>query len=293
MFDLLRSTFREFMDDDCPRLAAALSYYTIFSLPPLLVLTLLIASAFVDPADVSGRLVNELGGVLGESGAEQVREMIGNADRPGSGGALATILSLAALLFGATGAFAQLQAALNKAWEVRRDPEVSGIRAFALKRVLSFGMVLVIAFLLLVSLVLSTVLSRAAGEIAGALPGGTALLWVFDIGLSLALMTLLFAAMFVILPDAEVAWKDVWVGAGATALLFVVGKFLIGFYIARSNPGDAFGAAGSLAVVLVWIYYSGLILFLGAELTQVWARRRGSGIRPDDGAVRVGAEGMA
>ena len=281
MLELIKAAFRDFLDDDGPRLAAALSYYTVFSLPPLLILIVMIAGAFVDPENVQGRLVQEMGGVLGQEGAQQIQTMIRNANRPGSGGPLMTVLSIAALIFGATGAFGQLQAALNDAWEVEPEAEKGGIMGMVLKRVLSFGMILVIAFLLLVSMVLSAALSSAGGAIVGVLPGavGGVALWAFDLGLSLLVVTGLFAAIFKILPDAEVAWRDVWVGGFLTAVLFVVGKALLGLYIGRSDPGSAYGAAGSLALILVWIYYSAMIFFFGAELTQAWAERRGSGIR--------------
>lgn len=289
MLGLIKTTFREFLDDDAPRLAAALAYYTVFSLPPLLILLVMIAGVFLTPEDVEGRLVQEIAAAMGPDAADQVRDMIRNVERPGGGGPLVTLLSVAALVFGATGAFGQLQAALNKAWEVRRAPERGGVLAIVTKRVLSFGMILVIAFLLLASMVLSALLGYAGDFLAGLLPGGvdTAALWAVDLGLSLLVVTALFAAMFKVLPDARVAWHDVWRGALVTAALFVAGKFLLGVYIGRTDPGSAFGAAGSLAILLVWIYYSALILFLGAEFTQVYAERRGGGIRPDEDAVRV------
>ena len=289
MLEIIKRTFREFKDDDIPRMAAALSYYTIFSLPPLLILLIMIAGLFFDPQDIQGRVVQEIGGAMGEQGAEQIRAMIEHADRPGSGGPLMTVLSIAALLFGATGAFGQLQGALNQAWEVKKDPRKGGIMSFVLKRVLSFGMILVIAFLLLVSLVLSALLSQAGGVIADLLPAGLgeATLWAINLALSLAVISALFATMFRVLPDAEIAWSDVWRGALATGVLFVLGKFLLGLYISRSDPGSAYGAAGSLAIILVWVYYSAMIFFLGAEFTQVYASERGKGIRPDEDAVRV------
>lgn len=278
--DLLKRTFREFFDDEAPRLAAALAYYTLFSLPPLLILVLMVAGVFVDSQDLQGRLMEEVSGVLGDRPAEQVRTMIASTERPGAGGPLVTVLSLGALIFGATGAFAQLQAALNKAWNVEQA-EGEGLKGFVLKRVLSFGMILGIAFLLLVSLLVSAVVAGAGDALAELLPSILAgpLLQVLDLALSLAVIALLFAAIFKVLPDAVVAWRDVWVGAVVTAFLFVAGKFLIGFYIARSDPGSAYGAAGSLAILLVWIYYSALILFLGAEFTQAWAERKGREMR--------------
>lgn len=290
VLDLFKATFKEFFGDDAPRLAAALSYYTIFSLPPLMILITMAAGLIWDPADVQGTLAREIGGAIGPEGAEQIRTMIRSAEDTGDRGTLMTILSIGALIFGATGAFGQLQAALNKAWDVKRSDDGGGLLRIVMKRVLSFGMILVIGFLLLVSLALSAALSAAGTSISGFLPSplGTATLWLVDVGLSLVVVTLLFMAMYRVLPDARIAWSDVSRGAFATAVLFVAGKFLLGLYIARTDPGNAYGAAGSLAVVLVWVYYSAMIFFLGAEFTQVYADRRGSGIHPEAHAVRVG-----
>lgn len=286
---LVKDSGKDFIDDDCPTQAAALSYYTIFSLPPLLMLILLILGAVLDPQDIQGQLESQIGGLMGPSATEQIRTILQQAHQPGSGGLLPTLLSIGALLLGATGAFGQLQAALNRAWEVAPDPQQGGLKAFLLKRVFSFGMILSIAFLLLVSLMLSAALTAFGGALGGLLPDGvsTTLLQVLNQVISFVVIGGLFAAMFKVLPDAVVSWRDVSVGAGATALLFVIGKFLLGLYLGRSNPGQAFGAAGSLAVMLVWIYYSSMILLFGAEFTQAWAERRGSGIAPENGAVRV------
>ncbi len=179
----------------------------------------------------------------------------------------------------------ELQSALNRAWEVEPDPEQGGIRSFLLTRVLSFGMVLAIAFLLVVSLAASALLIAFGDALGAMVPGGVSdiLLQVLTFLVSFAVITLLFAAMFKFIPDAEVAWRDVWVGALGTAFLFTVGKFLIGFYLGQSDPGQAYGAAGSLAIILVWIYYSALILFLGAEFIKAWAQRYGTGIEPARG----------
>lgn len=285
---MLKETWQEFSTDQSMRSAAALSYYTVFALPPLLVLTLMLVGTFADSTAAQTAIVEQARANIGPEGADAVAAMMRNAARPGGGGVLPTVLSLAALVFGATGAFVQLQGALNTAWEVG-PADGGGMRGFFMKRVLSFGMILGVAFLLLVSMVLSTVLSMAAGAIAGWLPAGVSsgFLWAVDLALSMAVITLLFAALFKILPDARIGWRDVWMGAAATAALFVVGKFLLGLYIGRSDPGSAYGAAGSLAVMLVWIYYSSIILLLGAEFTQVWARRRGRRIAPAEGAVRV------
>lgn len=288
-FTLLRDSGRDFLDDDCPTQAAALSYYTIFSLPALLLLILLILGAVLDPRDVQAQLEGQFGALMGPSATAQIRTILQQAHQPGSGGPLTTVLGIAALLFGATGAFGQLQAALNRTWEVTPDPEKGGLKAVLLKRVFSFGMILSIAFLLLVSLAVSAALSAFGGALGAFLPSGVSatLLQVVNQVISLLVIAGLFAAIFKVLPDARVSWRDVWVGAGFTALLFVIGKFLIGFYLGQSNPGEAFGAAGSLAIMFIWIYYSSMILLFGAEFTQVWVKRHGSGIAPAKGAVRV------
>ena len=286
---LLKDTFKGFSDDDCPTMAAALSYYTVFSLPPLLVLLLTLLGAVMDPQDIQGNIEAQMRSAMGPSGAEQVHTILANADRPGAGGLVPTILSVVALLLGATGVFGQLQAALNKAWGVAPDPEKGGIKAMLLKRVFGIGMVLGLAFILLVSLVVSAVLSAFGEQLGRFLPSGLSapVLEAINFAGSLAVISLLFGAIFKVLPDAQIAWRDVRVGAVVTALLFVAGKFALGLYLGHSNPGEAFGAAGALALMLVWIYYSSMIVLLGAEFTQVWAERRGSGIVPEKGAVRV------
>jgi membrane protein len=289
VFAILKQSVRDFIDDDAPTMAAALSYYTIFSLPPLIVLLLMLLGAVLDPQDIQGSVEGQISGLMGPQGGEQVRTIIANADRPGSGNVVATVLGLVALVLGATGVFGQLQAALNRAWEVGPDPEQGGFKSFVMKRVFSLGMVLGLAFVLLVSLVLSAGLSAFGDSIAGFLPEGLSepVLHIINFAISFGVITLLFASMYKVLPDATIAWRDVWIGAAFTAFLFTVGKFLLGLYLGRSNPGEAFGAAGALALMLVWIYYSSMIVFLGAEFTQAWANRRGSGIQPERGAVRV------
>jgi membrane protein len=294
-FALVRDSGKDFIEDDCQTQAAALSYYTIFSLPPLLVLILMILGKLVDPQDIRGQLETQMGALMGPTATEQIRTILQQVHEPGTGALLSTVLSIVALILGASGAFGQLQAALNRAWEVAPDPQQGGLKAFLLKRVFSFGMILSVAFLLLVSLVLSAALSAFGGALSGMLPEGLSatLLQVINQVVSFAVIAALFAAIFKVLPDATAAWRDVWVGAAVTAFLFVIGKFLIGFYLGRSNPGEAFGAAGSLAVMLVWIYYSSMIVLFGAEFTQAWAEARGSGIAPERGAVRVVQEKKA
>lgn len=288
MWAVLKQSISEFFDDSCPSQAAAISYYAVFSLPPLLLLLLLLVGSVMNPEDVRGALERQLQQLMGPAAGAQIRAIISHAERPG-GGMLPTLLGVAALLFGATGAFGQLQYALNQAWDVAPDPRQGGVRNFLLKRLLSFGLVLAVAFLLLISLVISAILSGLGDRLARLLPTGfsaTALQWL-NLGISLVVITALFAAMFRLLPDVRIAWRDVRVGAAVTALLFVAGKYAIGLYLGRTNPGEAFGAAGSLAVTLLWIYYSSLILLFGAEFTQAWAIHHGSWVVPEQGAARI------
>lgn len=290
LFGILKTAGKDFSEDDGTHMAAAIAYYTIFSLPPLLVLILTVASLFIGSPDrVAEQIQGQFSGMIGPEGAQQVETMMVNADRPGAGGPLTTILGVVALLFGAAGAFTALQGALNRAWEVAPDPDAGGIKNFITKRLFSFAMLLGIVFLLLVSLAVTALLHQFGEILGNFLPGGadTVVAQLLNIAISLAVITFLFAAIFKVMPDATISWKDVRVGAFATAVLFVIGKFLIGLYLGRSNPGSAFGAAGSLAVILVWIYYSSIILIFGAEFTQAWAQRFGAGIEPEPGAVRI------
>jgi membrane protein len=198
---------------------------------------------------------------------------------------LGAITSIVGLLLGATGFFLNLQGALNRVWEVKPDPEQGGFKSFIGKRVLSFGMLLGIGLLLAVSLALTAAISALGGVIGPSIPKPAMLVITFVV--DFVVLSSLFAALFKYLPDAEVGWRDVGVGGVTTGLLFVAGKFAIGLYLGRSNPGDAFGAASALAVLLVWTYYAGMIVLFGAEFTQQWAMRRGGGIRPEPGAVHV------
>ena len=279
---VLKKTVAEVKDDDVTSLSAAIAYYTVFSLPPLLVVIVGVAGAVFGVDRVEAAIAGQVGSLLGPEGAREIRTMIENASSLGSGTG-AKVAGLAALLFGASGAFGQLQKALNRAWEVQEAASGGGIVAVVVKRVLSFGMVLTIAFLLLVSLALSAFLSAVGDVAGGVVPDGFAgtLVDVANVVVSLGAITLLFALMYKYLPDAEVRWRDVWVGAFVTAVLFTIGKSLIGLYLGTADPGGAFGAAGSLALILVWIYYTALIVLVGAEFTQAWAELVGGGIEPD------------
>lgn len=285
---MLKQSAADFWNNDCMSMAGAIAYSTLVSLPALLILILTVVGFFVNPQHVQDALQTQLGGVIGPVGQEQIGIILSNANRPDISPSVASALGGIVLVIGATGAFAQLQSSLNRVWEVKPDPRQGGIKGFLLKRVLSVGLILGFAFLLLVSLVISTLLSVLGDQVGRLLPGlGAWEVELLNSGLSFAIITLLLAAIFKLLPDAAISWRDVWVGAAATTLFFSLGKFVIGFYLGRTDPGRAFGAASSLVLLLVWIYYASLIVLFGAEFTQTWAKCRGSGIQPEEGAVRV------
>jgi membrane protein len=265
-------------------MAAALSFYTFFSMPALLTLVLTIVGRVADPARVQQVIVSEVGGLIGASGAEQVGVIIGNAHLGNTSAAIATVLSLVAVMFGATTSFAQLQTALNKAWSVKPDPRRNQLVVFLRKRIFSFGVVIMVAFLLLVSLALNTMLVALGNQLSGA-AAPTSLFQVLTSVIGFIITATLFAVMYRYLPDARIAWRDVRAGAIASALLFTLGKAVIGLYLGRSSPGTVYGVAGSLAVVLIWVYYTSMIVLLGAEFTRLWAQRFGRGITPQRGAV--------
>lgn len=288
MLSLLKQVAQEFIEDDCPRMAAALAYYTAFALAPLMILLLLLAGAVFDPSDVEGRIEEQVASVVGQDGAKQVRTMLQSASKPDAG-SMPGLLSGLGLLFGASGVIVQLQRALNDAWKVKPDPERGGVWNFLSKRLLSLAMIFSLAFVLIVSLTVSAFISVLDEKIVALLPEqlGQGTVKALDLAITLIILTALFAAIFKVLPDARVRWRDVTVGAMLTALLFVLGKYAMGTYLGSKNMESTFGAAGSLALILLWVYYSGMILLLGAEFTQVWAKQRGEGIVPEEGAVLV------
>ncbi len=282
---VLKQTAIEWKDDDVPRLGAALAYYTVFSLAPLLVIAIGVAGLVFGQQAAEGQMVDALRDTMGEQGAQMAQTMLANAGQ-GNRGLWATIIGGITLLIGASTIFAQLQSAMNKIWEVAPD-ENAGIKGTIKKRLISMGMVFAIGFLLLVSLLLSTALSVVGKFMADALPGGAWVWMVINNVASIALITLFFAAIYKVLPDADVQWRDVWLGAFVTAVLFTLGKYLIGLYLSNSATASSFGAASSLIVILVWVYYSAQIVFFGAEFTQVYARQYGGGIQPAEGAMHV------
>ena len=286
MLSLFKQTASEWMEDDAPSLGAALAYYTVFSLAPLMTIAIAIAGFFLGAEAAQGQIFDELRGLLGADRGKAVEEMVQSANAQPTAGVVATIISVIMLLFGASGVFGQLQASLNAIWGVKAKPG-RGVLGLIKDRLLSFGFTLVVGFLLLVSLLLTAGMALMADWIGGLMPGSEALAYILNIVLSLSMITLLFATIFKFLPDAKIAWHDVWIGAFLTALLFTIGKFALGIYLGKSGVASSYGAAGSLIVLLLWVYYSSQILFFGAEFTQVYANRFGSRVAPADNAVPV------
>jgi membrane protein len=286
-FGLLKQTFSEWLEDKAPQLGAALAYYTVFSLAPL-ILVLLAIVGFIfqnDPAGAWRKITEQMSYFLDKSAVDVVQNIAEKAAQPGKG-LLATIVGVLLALFGASGVFGQLQDALNTIWGVKVKPG-AGIWGFLRLRFLSFAMVGGVCFLLLVSLTLESVLKAFSHYVQAALPGGIviamAVYWIFD----LAVVILLFAIIFKFLPDAKIQWRDVWFGAAMTAIFFAIGKWALGLYLGSGSAASAYGAASSLITLLLWIYYSSQILLFGAEFTQVYARRGGRDIEPDEHAMRV------
>jgi membrane protein len=283
---MLKAAFADWQEDKAPRLGAALSYYTIFSLAPLLVIAITIAGFFFGAEGVRGRVGQELHAMLGPEGGAAVDEIVASAGQNKDQGILATIVGIVVLLVGATGVFAELKAALNTVWEVEPKPG-GGIMGLVRDRLSAFAIVACIGFLLLVSLLASTMITAAADWLSGVLAVPEPAIVVLNALVALVIVAAFFAVIFKVLPDAQIAWRDVWIGAIITAVLFSIGKLLIGLYLGNAAVGSAYGAAGSLVIVLVWTYYSAQILLFGAEFTQVYARRAGAEIRPTANAQRI------
>lgn len=280
-FAMLKDTATRWSDDNAPRLGASLSYYTAFSLAPLLLLAISLAGLIFGRAAVQGRVMDQLGTLMGPESARAIQGMIQAAYKPASG-TIAAIVGFVTLLFGASGVMTELKNALNQIWRVK---EKSGFKTLVRDRLLSFGMVLVIGFLLLVSLVISAAVAAMGRYFQNLLPIPAFFLEMINNVVSFGVVLLLFAALFKALPDAKIRWPDVWIGAGITALLFTLGKFLIGLYIGKTSVASSYGAAGSVLVMLLWIYYSALILYFGAEFTRIYADRYGSGVKPSNASL--------
>jgi membrane protein len=281
---VIRTALTEWKRDRAPKMAAALAYYTAFAVAPLLLIAIAVAGLVFGPDAARGAVVSELAGLVGPESAEAIQEILRSAWKPKSG-IVATVLGAAALLLAASGVFGELQDSLNVLWKVRKRPG-RGILGTLKDRFLSFTMVVGIGFLLLVSLVVTAMLEALGGALS-AWGGGGLVVRAVNLVISFGVITLLFAAMFEVLPDAETRWKDALVGGAVTALLFTVGKFLIGLYLGKSSVGSAYGAAGSFVIFLLWVNYSAQIVFLGAEFTRAYAGLRGAPPRPDEDAQAV------
>src|SRR5436190_5728505 len=286
-FSLLKQTAMEWLDDKAPQLGAALAYYTVFSLAPLVLVLLAIIGVLFrdDPAGAWSKITEQMGYFLDKSAVQVVTDIAQKASEPGKS-TIATVIGIALALFGASGVFGQLQDALNTIWGVKAKPG-QGIWGFLRARFVSFAMVGGVCFLLLVSLVVEALLKGFSHYVQAALPGGLAIAITVYLLFDFAIVVLLIALIIKFLPDAEVQWRDVWIGAVMTALLFGVGKWALGLYLGSGAAGSAYGAASSLITLLLWIYYSSQILLFGAEFTQVYANQAGRGAKPDEYAARV------
>ena len=284
---LLKETFKQWNSRDPFTNSTVIAYYTIFSLPGLLVIVINIAGYFYDKKEVTKHITTQIQNVVGGDTASDMAEIIGKASET-KGTVLASILGIATLLFGATGVFYQLQQMLNRIWEVK--PEVKTkqkILALIKDRLFSFGLILAVGFLLLVSLVISAAIGAVSNWISRNFSEALAVVFGFlDIVVSISVVTLLFAAIFKFLPDAKIKWRDVWPGAFLTSILFVVAKFALGLYLGKSDPGSSYGAAGSIILIMLWVSYAGVILLFGAEFTRAYTTRT-SGQMPEPNPTAV------
>jgi membrane protein len=282
LWALLRETFKRWNEVKAQRLGAALAYYTVFSLAPLLIIAILIAGAIFGQAAAQERIVGQISYLMGPQGAAGAASLIAQRPFPGQSGAIATVVSLVTLILGAIGLFGQLQDAFDTVWEVT-PPRAKGIIGIVKKRIVPFGMVLAVCFLLLVALLVNTMLAAISAYLGPSIPYFGLLDTALNVILPLVVTTLLFAALFKLVPDVRLSWRHLWPGAVLTAVLFTVGKIAIGLYLGHSSLASASGAAGSLLVVLVWVYYSAQILLFGAVFTQLYTRQQGWQRMPANG----------
>ncbi len=286
--ELTKEAVSEWSSDNASRLSAALAYYTIFSIAPLLVIVLAIVGIILGQEAARGDVMGQMAGILGPQGASAMESIAERAQRPASG-IIATVISLVVLVFGASGVFYELQTSLNTIWDVERKA-AGGVIGIIKTRLVSFSIIPVIGFLLVVSLVASAAIA-AFGQFLGDLfPGAGVLLQILNFLMSFVIIAVLFGLIYKFLPDVKIRWRDVWVGAAVTSLLFSLGKIGIGLYLGKSAVASAYGAAGSLVVLLAWVYYSAQIFFFGAEFTQVYANKFGSPIKPSEEAEALPME---
>lgn len=288
-WSLLRETFNQWKEREPFNNSIIIAYYTIFSLPGLLVIVINVAGYFYDKKEVTSEVTGQVEAMIGGDTASDVQGIIDKATES-KGTVISSVLGVATMLFGATGVFYQLQQILNKMWQVKPKPKQK-ILKLVRDRVFSFGLILAVGFLLLVSLVISAGLSALSNWVSGFI--SDAFMVVFNIAdflVSLGVVTLLFASIYKFLPDAKISWRDVWIGALMTSVLFVITKFALGLYFGKSDPGSTYGAAGSIILIMLWVSYAGIILLFGAEFTQVFANRYGKKVQPTDTAVSTKGE---
>ncbi len=286
---LLKQTFKEFLADKCVKLSAALSYYTIFSLPPLLVIIISLSGMFFGAEAVRGEIFGQINGLVGNDAALQIQETIKKVELSNSSNYAQTI-GIIALLFGASGVFAEIQDSINYIWGLRAKPN-RGLIKYLYNRLMSFSMIGSVGFLLLVSLIANSLLDIFSKRLEAFLPENTVILfYVINFLVIFSIITLLFYIIFRTLPDGKIARRDCLIGAGVTAVLFMIGKFLIGFYLGSYNIASIYGAAGSIIIILVWVYYSAIILYFGAVFTKVYAYKYGQKIIPNAYSVYIEKE---
>ncbi|WP_233233287.1 YihY/virulence factor BrkB family protein [Bordetella sp. LUAb4] len=274
-YDMAKKAVNAWLDDYAPSMGAAIAFYTVFSLAPLVIIVIAVAGFFWGREAVQGQLFEQITAMVGADGAKAVESVVQGAQAP-TQGIIATAISIVVLLVGSTTVFAELQSALDRIWEVPAAEKASGIWNTVRARLLSFGLVLALAFLLIVSLIISAMLSAMGSWAASLLPAWEFLLQAINIVVGLGFTTVLFAMIYRFMPRASVAWRDVWTGAIVTAVLFEIGKFLIGLYVGKASVASSYAAAGSLVVVLIWVYYAAQVFLLGAEFTWVYANEHGS-----------------
>jgi membrane protein len=285
-WDILKDSANGFMDDKVMKMSGALSYYTIFSMGPLLLILITMCSIFFGRDAVEGKVYAQLSSFVGHDTASQLQTIIQHAAISGKG-PLATILGVGLLIMGASSVFAEMQESINIIWGVKSKPK-SGWKSFLKNRLLSFSMIISLAFLLLVSLGISAVIDILGNRLQLRFPGlSVVIIYIINTFITIGITTFIFAVIFKVLPDANIKWKDVWIGAIATMVLFLLGKFGISFYISKSNVGSTYGATGSLIVIMLWVYYSAMILYFGAEFTKFYAVHVGDEIKPAEYAVTV------
>ncbi|SJZ97589.1 YihY/virulence factor BrkB family protein [Sediminibacterium ginsengisoli] len=285
-FTILKKSIQAFSEDECMKLSASLSYYTIFSLAPVLIIVISLAGLFFGQEAVQGRVYFQINSLIGSAAAKQIQDIIANV-QVRQGGTIGTIIGFAILIIGATGVFTEIQSSINYIWSIRAKPR-KGILKFIFNRLISFSLVVSIGFILLVSLIINSLMDVMHDRLQVQFSNASVkLFYVLNIVIIFIVITALFTIVFKVLPDAKISWKDSRTGAAFTSFLFIIGKFLIGFYIGNSKLGITYGTAASVIVILVWVYYTSIILYLGAEFTKVYSNQVGKGIRPNQQAVYI------